>query len=86
MTYLGNLRDFFGRLRISYSDWQLVDIDGRPLGVAVQQEILVIGTDGIFSEQGPELIYSLVLLMLGHEYPDVLTCLFQVALPGIFRT
>jgi len=45
-----DLRDLLGGLGVCYGHRQLVDVDGRPLGIPVAVEVLVVGANGIFPE------------------------------------
>lgn len=47
---LGNCSTFLRGFGVGDGDWQLVNIDGRPLRVAVSVQIVVVGTDGILAQ------------------------------------
>jgi hypothetical protein len=54
VAYFSNLRDFFGRLGIGHSDWELVDVDGGPFRVPMQLQVFVIRADGIVPKCKPQ--------------------------------
>ena len=52
---LGDRSTFFSRLRIRHRNGKLVDVDRRPFRISVSMQILVVGTNGVFPKNIPEL-------------------------------
>lgn len=65
MTDFGNLGDLLGRLGIRNGHGKLVDVDGRPFGLAVHLKIAVICADGFLSKGVSELLDCLLYVSLG---------------------